>query len=216
MRHQLHKPSIDQDPRTDTVKHPIDNQTRLAPRHISVSDPQPNCNRERRAYRVSEREQVGGRALVLGPGRGGQAGAQPEAFERLVEDEHHVQGVELGAGDGEGEPDEDGVEDDAEFEDEDCGHLRGVVFDFVRGVVDWDWGEEVEGDGSFGVGWGCWVVVGFGGWVVVVDVGAGVGEMVVSGRVGGGVAGARWVGSFCEGFFVVGVGVAEGGVPHCH
>ena len=38
-----------------------------------------------------------------------------------MEDEDDVQGVEFGARDGEGEPDEDAVEDDAEFEDRDGG-----------------------------------------------------------------------------------------------
>ena len=44
-----------------------------------------------------------------------------------MEDEHDVEGIELLAGDGEGQADEDGVEDDAEFEDEDCRHLSRVV-----------------------------------------------------------------------------------------
>jgi len=79
-----------------------------------------------------------------------------------VEDEDDVEGVEGGAGDGEGEADEDGVEDYAEFEDEDCGHLGGVVFDVV---------------GGFGVvgGLGGGVGGGWGGGGVVLDVFAGVG-----------------------------------------
>jgi hypothetical protein len=38
-----------------------------------------------------------------------------------VEDEHDVEGGKLGAGDGEGQADEDGVEDYTEFEDGDAG-----------------------------------------------------------------------------------------------
>ena len=38
-----------------------------------------------------------------------------------MEDEHDVEGGEFGARDGEGQADEDGVEDDAEFEDGDAG-----------------------------------------------------------------------------------------------
>ena len=73
-----------------------------------------------------------------------------------MEDEDDVEGVEGGAGDGEGEADEDGVEDYAEFEDEDCGHLGGVVFYVVGGL-----------GGGVGGGWG--------GGGVVLDVFAGVG-----------------------------------------
>lgn len=89
-----------------------------------------------------------------------------------MESEDDVEGVEFGAGDGEGEADEDGVEDYAEFEDEDCGHLRGVVFYVgVRGLV--------VGGGRLGI------VVGgvLGGAVVVLDVFACVAEVVFAGCV---------------------------------
>ncbi len=99
-----------------------------------------------------------------GPGRGGEAGAETEAFEGLVEDEDGVEGCEGGAGDGEGEADEDGVEYYAEFEDEDGGHLGGVVFYFVVGVGCWGFGVGVgEGGGLGGGFWG-------GGGGVVFDV----------------------------------------------
>ena len=52
-----------------------------------------------------------------------------------MEDEDDVEGFELFASDGEGEADEDGVEYYAEFEDEDGGHLGGVVFYCVFWVV---------------------------------------------------------------------------------
>lgn len=45
-----------------------------------------------------------------------------------MEDEDDVEGFELLACNCEGEADEDGVEDDAEFEDEDGGELGGIVF----------------------------------------------------------------------------------------
>ena len=46
-----------------------------------------------------------------------------------MENEDDVEGVEFFAGDSEGETDEDGVEYNAEFEDEDCGDLGSVVFE---------------------------------------------------------------------------------------
>lgn len=53
-----------------------------------------------------------------------------------MEDEDDVESFELLACDGEGEADEYGVEDDAEFEDEDRGELGSVVFcDFGIGVA---------------------------------------------------------------------------------
>ena len=82
-----------------------------------------------------------------------------------MEYEDDVEGVEFLACDCEGEADEYGVEYHAEFEDEYCCHLRRVVFYFVRGFL------EFGGDG--------WVLRGFGGvLVIVVDVLAGVGEVV--------------------------------------
>ena len=48
-----------------------------------------------------------------------------------MEDEDNVEDVEFVASYGESQSDEDGMEDDAEFEDEDGGHLCGIVFNFV-------------------------------------------------------------------------------------
>ena len=45
-----------------------------------------------------------------------------------MEDKDDVEGVELFTSDGQGQANEDGVEYDAEFEDEDGCHLGGVVF----------------------------------------------------------------------------------------
>ena len=44
-----------------------------------------------------------------------------------MKDKYDVEDIELVARNGEGETDEDGVEDDAKFEDEDCSHLRSEV-----------------------------------------------------------------------------------------
>ena len=82
-----------------------------------------------------------------------------------MEYEDDVEGVEFLARDCEGEADEYGVEYHAEFEDEDCRHLRGVVFYFVRGFL------EFGGDGR--------VLRGVGDvLVIVLDVLAGVREVV--------------------------------------
>ena len=70
--------------------------------------------------------------LGFGPRRSSKSGAETETFECLVEDEDDVEDVEFGASYGKSESDEDGMEDDAEFEDEDGGHLCGIVFRFVR------------------------------------------------------------------------------------
>ena len=44
-----------------------------------------------------------------------------------MEDQDDVEGVEFCAGHGERQPDEDGVEDDAELQDEDGRHLRREI-----------------------------------------------------------------------------------------
>ena len=48
-----------------------------------------------------------------------------------MEDEDDVEDVEFGASHSESKSNEDGMEDDAEFEDEDGGHLCGILFSFV-------------------------------------------------------------------------------------
>lgn len=56
---------------------------------------------------------------AVGERQGGDAGAEGEAFEGLVEGDGDEEDDEGGAdGEGEGEPDEDGVEEDAGFEEE--------------------------------------------------------------------------------------------------
>lgn len=82
-----------------------------------------------------------------------------------MEHEDDVEGVEFLARDCKGEAHENGVKYHAEFEDENCCHLRRVVFYFVRGFL------EFRGDGRFLVGNGDVLVI-------VVDVLAGVREVV--------------------------------------
>ena len=48
-----------------------------------------------------------------------------------MEDENDVEDVEFVASDSESQSNEDGMEDDAEFEDENSRHLCGIVFNFV-------------------------------------------------------------------------------------
>ena len=129
MRHELHQPRINQDPRTDAVKHPVDDQRLLRPGRIRLPDPQPDSQGNRRGECVRQPQYVRCPLFALGPRDGREAGAQSKALERLVEDEHDVERVELGPGHGEREADEDGMEDDAELEDEDARHARGVVFE---------------------------------------------------------------------------------------
>ena len=136
MRHKLDKTRINENPRTNTIENPIYNKTRLRARDIRLSDPQADSDSNRGAERVAHAQDVRGPVVARdGPGGGGEAGAETEAFEGLVEDEDDVEGWEFGAGDGEGQADEDGVEDYAEFEDEDCCHLGAEIFDGRGGGV---------------------------------------------------------------------------------
>ena len=203
MRHQLDQPGINQDPRADSVKHAIDHQPRLAAGRIHPANAQPDGNGHGSRERVPHRHIVGGITRAggrrAGEGGDGQAGPETEAFEGLVEGQHDVEGGEFGAGDGEGQADEDGVEYHAEFEDEDGRHLRGGVFGGAGG-----------GGGGGGRG-----------------VGACVAEVVVAGGVGrGGVfgfegldGGAEWDGvgvGVVFGVVGVGVGVGVGRVGEAH
>ena len=86
-----------------------------------------------------------------------------------MEREHYIECDELLSRNGEGKADEDGVEDDAKFEDTYRCHLRGVVFHFVRRSV-----ESVDG----------WFFGGRAGLIIImVDVVPGVGEVVFARRV---------------------------------
>ncbi|KFY06173.1 hypothetical protein V492_08125 [Pseudogymnoascus sp. VKM F-4246] len=75
--------------------------------------------RTRSGDSVHRAQDPGEPLLGQGPGGGGETGTETEALEGLVEDEDDVEDDEFFAGDGESETDEDGVEDDAELEDED-------------------------------------------------------------------------------------------------
>jgi len=126
MSHELDEPGINQDTRAYRVKDTIDDEGRLRPRRVAVADAKADSNGDRRGQAIRDTKGVGSPLFGFRPWDRGKPRAQPEALERLVEDEDDVQGYELCASHGEGEADEDGMEDDAEFEDEDGGHLRCV------------------------------------------------------------------------------------------
>ena len=81
-----------------------------------------------------------------------------------MEYQDYVEGVEFLSRDCESKADEDRVEYHAEFEDTYCCHLRGVVFYFMRRL--------------FKFGADDWFLGGRGILVVVVDVVAGMGEVI--------------------------------------
>ena len=164
VRHELHQPRVDQYARANTVKHPLHNQSRLRSRRIGLPDPQAHRHGHGRRQPVPQREQVRRPPFRSRPRRRRQSRPEAQAFERLVEHEDDVEGVEFLSRDREGEADEYRVEYHAEFEDADCRHLRRVVFHFVRRFVEFGvWSRFLGGR----------VVL-----VVVVDVLAGVGEVV--------------------------------------
>ena len=128
MRHELNQARVDQNARGNRVEHAVDQQRSAALGGEALPDTQADGDGDRRGDAVSEREEVGRPALGRWPWDFCEAGAETETFEGLVEDEHDVEGDELLAGDGERQADEDGVEDDAEFEDEDGCELCRVGF----------------------------------------------------------------------------------------
>ena len=128
MRHELDQARIDQDTGTDAIKHTIGNQRRLTAWCICRPHTQPNGNGKGRAQSITDRHDVRRPLLALWPWRSSQARAQAKPFKSLVKHQHDVEGGELGSRHGQREADEDAVEDDAEFEDEDGRHLRGVGF----------------------------------------------------------------------------------------
>ena len=126
MRHQLDQASVDQDTRTDGVEDTVHDECGLRLGRKRGPDTEANRNGNGRRDTVSETQKVRCPALAPWPWDLGETGAQTEAFKRLVEDEDNVERGELFAGDGEGQSDEDGMEDDAELEDENGGELSGV------------------------------------------------------------------------------------------
>jgi len=121
VRHQLHQSSVNQNTSRDGVENTIDDQRRLRTRRKRLPHPESDRDGDRGGDCVAGSEVVGRVTLAFRPFDRGEAGAQGQAFEGLVEDEHDVEGGEFGACYGEGEADEDGVEDYAEFEDGDAG-----------------------------------------------------------------------------------------------
>jgi hypothetical protein len=121
VRHQLHQASINQNTSRDGIENTINDQRRLRTRRKRLPHAESDGDGDWRGNRISGAEVVGRVSFAFRPFDRGEAGAQGQAFEGLVEDEHDVEGGELGACYGEGEADEDGVEDYAEFEDGDAG-----------------------------------------------------------------------------------------------
>ena len=163
VRHQLDQARIDQNAGADAIEHALDDQRRLRSRRIGLPETQAHCHGDRRRQAVPQGEKIWSPASRLRPRRGRQAGSETEAFERLMEHEDDVEGDEFLSCDCEGQADEDGVEDHAEFEDAYRCYLRGVVFDFVRRFVEFEVGGFLGG----------WAIL-----VIVVDVLPGVGEVV--------------------------------------
>lgn len=173
MRHQLHKSRVDQNARTNTIKHPVHHQRRLRAGSIRIPHPQPHRNRHRRANPIQQRQRIRRPQPMPRPRRHRQPTPQPQPLKGLMKDQHDVQRVELLSRHRQREPDEDGVEDDAEFEDEDGGEVRDVVLPRTGKVAD---DEEIA------------VAAGVGEVVVAGDVAAGGGGrmMMMAGFVAGG------------------------------
>lgn len=128
MRHELHQARVDEDAGRDGVENAAGDESALALRGVRLTDAEADSNGNGGREAVADGESVRSPALGYGPGDGGQTGAETEAFKGLVEDEDDVEGDELVARDGKRQADEDGVEDDAELEDEDGRQLRRVRF----------------------------------------------------------------------------------------
>jgi hypothetical protein len=128
MRHKLNETRVDEDARRDRIKNTIHQQRRAALGREALAYTKANSNGNWRGDAVAQTKQVGRPPLRFGPWDFCEAGAETEAFERLVEHEDDVKRDELVACDGESQADEDGVENDTEFEDEDGRELCGVSF----------------------------------------------------------------------------------------
>lgn len=133
MGHQLHQRRVDENARRDRVEHAVDDERRVPLWGVRVAHSEPNGDRDRGGQPVRDAQEVRGQSLGPWPWDGGQTGAQTQTLEGLVEDEHDVQRDKFLTGDRQGQTDEDGMEDDAKFEDEDRRQLRHVLLQ--RGVL---------------------------------------------------------------------------------
>ena len=128
MCHQLDQTGVDEDTSTDGVEDAVHDEGGLRLGGEGGAYTKTDSNGDGSGETVSKTQEVWRPALGTGPWNLSETSAQTEAFERLVEDEDNVQGDELLTGDGEGETNEDRVEDDTELKDEDGGKLGGVCF----------------------------------------------------------------------------------------
>jgi hypothetical protein len=125
--HELHQTRVDEDAGGDGVKDTVDDERLVGARLERLVDAKAGGNGDGSGEAVDDTQDPRHPTLRLWPLGGGQTGAEAEALEGLVEDEYDVEDFELFSGDCESEADEDGMEDDAEFEDEESGHLGGEV-----------------------------------------------------------------------------------------
>ena len=123
MGHEFYQPSVDQDTGTDRIKDTIDNQGLLAIRRECRRDAKTDGNGGRGSDAVCTTKNPRQPRFPAWPFGSCKTGTQTKTFKSLVEDEDDVEDIEVVAGDGKRETDEDGVKDDAEFKNEDCGHL---------------------------------------------------------------------------------------------
>lgn len=127
MRHEFHQARVDEDARADGIEDAIHDHHRRAARRQRHLHAETDGDGDGRGEAICDPQRPGKPFLLLWPVGRCQAGSETEAFEGLVECEDDVEDVEVGAGDCKRETDEDGVEDDAEFEDEYGCHLGSKV-----------------------------------------------------------------------------------------
>ena len=114
---QLHQPSKHQQPATDRIHAPDRQQSDPAGRVVQIMNGKADrlAERRRRAVRKRHEPRFRGRGRE---GQGGDAGAQGEALEDLMEGDGHEEDEKGRARrDGQGHADEDAVEEDAGFQE---------------------------------------------------------------------------------------------------
>ena len=127
MRDELDKGRVHEDAAADGIEHTVDNPAGGGLQRKRLGRYEAHANGEGRADGVEHPEQVGRPPPGAGrPGGHAEARAQSKPLEGLVEDQDNEEDDEI-VGDGESQADENGVENDAELEDEDGRHLGGVI-----------------------------------------------------------------------------------------
>jgi hypothetical protein len=128
---QLDERGVDENPGRDGIQHAADHVGSEAARLVRVTQSQADGDGNRGGEAVAGAEKPGQPGHAAGEWDGGHPGADTQSLEGLVEDDDRVEGVELGAGSAQVQADDDGVEDDAEFEDQEGRDLlaEGALFD---------------------------------------------------------------------------------------